>query len=88
MEGGKWWNQAFEAAGFKNAFDVRELPAGAHALDVRYNMIQWVHRSTRGWSYGSSITDPGRRDFKRSRFFGIFTCKTGFFNCPGIAVTI
>jgi len=58
MEGGKWWNQAFEAAGFKNAFDVRELPAGAHPLDVRYNMIQWVHRSTRGWSYGSSITDP------------------------------
>ena len=48
MEGGKWWAQAYEAAGFKNAFDVRELPAGAHPLDVRYNMIQWVHRSTRG----------------------------------------
>ena len=58
VEGGKWWSQAFEAAGFKNAFDVKELPAGAHPLDVRYNMIQWVHRSTRGWSYGSSITDP------------------------------
>jgi Met-zincin/Domain of unknown function (DUF5117) len=58
MEGGKWWSQAFEAAGFSNAFDVRELPSGAHPLDVRYNMIQWVHRSTRGWSYGSSITDP------------------------------
>lgn len=58
IDGGKWWAQAFEAAGFKDAFDVKELPAGAHPLDVRYNMIQWVHRSTRGWSYGSSITDP------------------------------
>jgi hypothetical protein len=58
MEGGKWWAQAFEAAGFNNAFDVRELPDGAHPLDVRYHMIQWVHRSTRGWSYGSSISDP------------------------------
>jgi len=58
VEGGKWWAQAFEAAGFSNAFDVRDLPEGAHPLDVRYNMIQWVHRSTRGWSYGSSITDP------------------------------
>jgi hypothetical protein len=58
VEGGKWWSQAFEAAGFIEAFDIRELPQGAHPMDVRYNMIQWVHRSTRGWSYGSSITDP------------------------------
>lgn len=58
VEGGRWWSQAFEAAGFKNAFDIQDLPAGAHPLDVRYNMIQWVHRSTRGWSYGSSIRDP------------------------------
>jgi len=58
MEGGRWWAQAFEAAGFKNAFDVRELPPGAHPLDVRYNIIQWIHRSTRGWSYGSNINDP------------------------------
>ncbi|MGB4959207.1 MAG: zinc-dependent metalloprotease, partial [Saprospiraceae bacterium] len=58
IAGGKWWAQAYEAAGFKDAFDVRELPVGAHPLDVRYNMIQWVHRSTRGWSYGSAITDP------------------------------
>ena len=58
MEGGRWWNQAFEAAGYKNAFQVRELPDGAHPLDVRYNMIQWVHRSTRGWSYGASVYDP------------------------------
>ena len=58
LEGGRWWDQAFEAAGYKNAFQVRMLPDDADPLDVRYNVIQWVHRSTRGWSYGSSITDP------------------------------
>jgi hypothetical protein len=58
IEGAQWWNQAYEAAGFKNAFQVKEMPEGADNLDVRYNVIQWVHRSTRGWSYGSSITDP------------------------------
>ena len=58
MEGARWWNEAFEAAGFINAFQVKELPADAHPLDVRYNMIQWVHRSTRGWSYGASVADP------------------------------
>ena len=58
IEGAKWWNQAFEAAGFINAFQVKLLPEEAHPWDIRYNMIQWVHRSTRGWSYGSSIVDP------------------------------
>ncbi len=58
MEGGAWWNQAFEAAGYKNAFIVKEMPAGADPMDVRYNLIQWVHRSTRGWSYGASVRDP------------------------------
>lgn len=58
LEGGRWWNQAFESAGYKNAFQVKMLPADADPLDVRYNMIQWVHRSTRGWSYGSNISDP------------------------------
>lgn len=58
MEGASWWNQAFEASGYKNAFIVKEMPEGADMQDVRYNTIQWVHRSTRGWSYGSSITDP------------------------------
>ena len=57
-EGASWWKDAFTAAGFSNAFEVRILPPGADPMDVRYNMIQWVHRSTRGWSYGSSITDP------------------------------
>ena len=58
IEGASWWNQAFEAAGFIEAFQVRELPAEADPMDVRYNVINWVHRSTRGWSYGSSVVDP------------------------------
>ncbi|HSP62268.1 MAG TPA: zinc-dependent metalloprotease [Pyrinomonadaceae bacterium] len=58
IEGASWWNQAFEAAGYKNAFRVEVMPADADAMDVRYNVIQWVHRSTRGWSYGNSLTDP------------------------------
>ncbi len=58
MEGARWWAQAFEAAGFKNAWRVEVLPEGADPMDIRYNMIQWVHRSTRGWSYGVSVVDP------------------------------
>ncbi|MEX0291582.1 MAG: zinc-dependent metalloprotease, partial [Flavobacteriaceae bacterium] len=58
LDGGRWWNQAFEAIGYKDAFQLKILPNDADPLDVRYNVIQWVHRSTRGWSYGSSITDP------------------------------
>jgi hypothetical protein len=58
LDGGRWWNQAFEAAGYKDAFQMKMLPEGADPLDIRYNMVQWVHRSTRGWSYGASISDP------------------------------
>lgn len=58
VEGAAWWNQAFEAAGFRNAFQVRVLPPDADPMDVRYNVINWVHRSTRGWSIGSSVVDP------------------------------
>jgi uncharacterized protein DUF4953/uncharacterized protein DUF5117 len=58
LDGASWWAAAFEAAGFKNAYEVRLLPEGADPMDVRYNIVQWVHRSTRGWSYGSSVTDP------------------------------
>ena len=58
LDGGRWWNQAFEAAGYKNAFQFKMLPEAADMLDVRYNVVQWVHRSTRGWSYGASISDP------------------------------
>jgi hypothetical protein len=58
LEGARWWDQAFEAAGYKDAFQVKMLPKDADPLDLRYNVIQWVHRSTRGWSYGGSISDP------------------------------
>lgn len=58
LEGARWWNQAFEAAGYKNAFQVELLPDSCDPMDIRYNMINWVHRSTRGWSYGASVVDP------------------------------
>ena len=58
LEGGNWWARAFEAAGFRDAFRVELLPEGADAMDIRYNVINWVHRSTRGWSSGASVTDP------------------------------
>jgi hypothetical protein len=58
IDGAGWWAKAFEAAGFLDGFRVELLPEGAHALDVRYNVIQWVHRATRGWSYGGGIIDP------------------------------
>ncbi len=58
LEGASWWNQAYEAIGFKDAFQVKMLPEDADPMDCRYNLIQWVHRSTRGWSYGASVVDP------------------------------
>lgn len=58
IEGASWWNEAFEDIGYRNAFQVKVLPEGADPMDVRYNMINWVHRSTRGWSYGGGISDP------------------------------
>jgi hypothetical protein len=58
LEGAGWWNEAFEAIGYRDAFQVKILPEGADPMDIRYNMVNWVHRSTRGWSYGGSVTDP------------------------------
>ncbi len=58
LEGARWWNQAFEAAGYRNAFLVELRPDSISPLDARYNVINWAHRSTRGWSYGGSVTDP------------------------------
>src|SRR5262249_19397385 len=57
-EGASEWKQAFEAAGFRNAFKGAGLPPEADAMDIRYNMINWVHRSTRGWSSGATVADP------------------------------
>ena len=58
IEGASWWAEAFEAAGFEDAYKVELLPEGEHPFDVRYNMIQWTHRQTRGWSYGGGVADP------------------------------
>ena len=58
IEGASWWNEAFEDIGFSNAFQVKILPDSIDPLDVRYNVIQWIHRSTRGWSYGGGVVDP------------------------------
>ncbi|MEO8926522.1 MAG: zinc-dependent metalloprotease [Caulobacteraceae bacterium] len=58
VEGARWWAQAFDAAGFVDAFKVEVLPEGVSSLDARYNVINWVHRQTRGWSYGQGIIDP------------------------------
>jgi hypothetical protein len=59
IEGARWWDQAFQAAGWApGTFRVDVLPAGADPMDARYNIIQWVHRYTRGWSYGHPVADP------------------------------
>jgi hypothetical protein len=59
LEGARWWDQAFQAAGWApGTFRVDLLPEGADPMDIRYNIIQWVHRYTRGWSYGSAVVDP------------------------------
>jgi hypothetical protein len=58
LEGAGWWNQAFTAAGYKDAFQVRLLPEDADPMDIRYNVIEWVPRSTRGWSIGNAVVDP------------------------------
>lgn len=57
-EGGMWWNEIFEAAGFRNAFRIQDLPSGANPLDARYSMIYWVHRQGPGPSVGPSFRDP------------------------------
>ena len=57
-DGVRWWAEGFQAAGYDDAFRVEILPEGADPLDVRYNVVNWVNRATRGWSYGSAISDP------------------------------
>ena len=58
VEGASWWKDAFAAAGWDGAYRVELLPEDAHPLDIRYNTVQWVHRQTRGWSYGGGVSDP------------------------------
>ena len=65
-EGGMWWNKTFEAAGFRNAFAVRDLPAGADAMDARYSMLYWIHRTGPGPSVGPSFSDPRTGEIVRT----------------------
>ena len=58
LEGANWWAEAFDKAGFKGGYRAEILPEGVHPLDARYNVVNWVHRATRGWSYGSMVPDP------------------------------
>lgn len=58
LEGASWWKAAFEAAGFIDAYQVEILPDGVDPLDIRYNVVNWVNRATRGWSYGYAVADP------------------------------
>jgi len=58
LEGGMWWADAFAAAGYPGGYTVEVLPEGVHPLDARYNVVNWVHRATRGWSYGAAVADP------------------------------
>lgn len=58
VDGANWWKDAFDAAGYPDGYRVEILPEDAHPLDVRYNVVQWVHRQTRGWSYGGGVSDP------------------------------
>ncbi|MFO0888111.1 MAG: zinc-dependent metalloprotease [Isosphaeraceae bacterium] len=67
VEGASWWKAAFEAAGFSNAFRVEVLPADADPMDLRYNMIHWIHRSTRGWSFGNTVVDPRTGEILKGR---------------------
>lgn len=58
IDGARWWKDAFAAAGYPDGYRVEVLPEDAHPLDIRYNVVQWVHRQTRGWSYGGGVSDP------------------------------
>jgi hypothetical protein len=57
-DGATWWNRVFEAAGFRNAFRLEDMPADMDPMDARYNVVQWVHRDAPGYSIGPSFVDP------------------------------
>lgn len=67
VEGAGWWAKAFEKAGFPGGFKVEVLPPGVDIEDARYNVIQWVHRDTRGYSYGDSVVDPRTGEIVQGR---------------------
>ena len=89
VEGASWWNQAFEAAGFRNAFKVDVLPDGADPMDIRYNMINWVHRSTRGWSSGGiGLRSAHRRDHQGDGHARVAARSAGLHDLRGPALAL
>lgn len=52
-EAGEKWNEAFEAAGFRNAIVMKEMPDDAtwDPADIAYNVIRW--KSSASPSYGA-----------------------------------
>ena len=67
LDGARWWDQAYQEAGFRGGFRVELRPPGISSHDVRYNVINWVHRSTRGWSSRGSVTDPRTGEILKAR---------------------
>lgn len=57
-QGAMWWRAVLEAAGFKNAFRIEDMPPDMDPMDARYHVIQWVHRDSPGYSIGPSFVDP------------------------------
>ena len=57
-QGIMWWNTAFEAAGYRNAIRVDDMPADMDPMDARYHVVQWIHRSQPSSSWGNSFVDP------------------------------
>ena len=87
LEGTRWWDDAFQAAGWaKGTFRVDILPVDADPMDVRYNIIQWVHRYTRGWSYGAAVADPRTGEIiKGNVTLGSLRGTAGLPDCRGVA---
>jgi hypothetical protein len=89
IEGGSWWNDAFEEAGFVHAFRIEMLPEDADPMDLRYNMIHWTHRSTRGWSYGSTVIDPRTGEILKGNVnLGSLRLKQDYLLGMGLAPTV
>ena len=54
------WNEAFEAAGFKNAIVAKQMPDDADwdPADVRYNTVRWLFQPGSGYAVGPSRANP------------------------------
>ena len=57
-EGALLWNKAFEAAGFRNAVQVKDPTPDMDPMDIRYAWILWINRDERGFSSGGTYRDP------------------------------